>query len=80
MRIVDLLAKESILLGQKPGSKDEAIDLLIDLQMRGGKIADRETYKQGIIMREKMSSTAVGEGIAIPHAPPAAVPSRSASE
>ena len=73
MRIVDLLAKESILLGQKPGSKDEAIDLLINLQMRGGKIADRETYKQGIIMREKMSSTAVGEGIAIPHAKSAAV-------
>lgn len=68
MRITDLLNKESILLNGSPKSKSEAIDLLIDLQMRGGKIDDREIYKKGILAREEISSTAVGEGIAIPHA------------
>ena len=73
MRIVDLLNKESILLGASPKSKSEAIDILVDLQVKGGNIADREEYKKGILAREAMSSTAVGEGIAIPHAKSEAV-------
>ena len=73
MRIVDLLSKESILLGGTPQNKSEAIDMLIGLQVKGGKIADREAYKKGILAREEMSSTAVGEGIAIPHAKSEAV-------
>lgn len=47
--------------------------MLVDLQVKGGKITDRETYKQGILAREENGSTAVGEGIAIPHAKNAAV-------
>ncbi len=73
MRIVDLLNKESILLGGSPKTKSEAIDMLVDLQVKGGKIADEKEYKKGILARESMSSTAVGEGIAIPHAKSAAV-------
>lgn len=73
MRIVDLLNRESILLGASPKSKSEAIDMLVDLQVKGGNIADREEYKKGILAREAMSSTAVGEGIAIPHAKSKAV-------
>lgn len=73
MRITDLLNKESIMLNAAPKNKAEAIDLLVDLQVKGGKIADKQAYKQGILAREAMSSTAVGEGIAIPHAKSTAV-------
>ncbi len=73
MRIVDLLSKESIKLNAAPKSKPEAIDMLIDLQVKGGKIADKEAYKAGILAREEKGSTAVGEGIAIPHAKSEAV-------
>lgn len=59
---------ESIKLNASPKTKQEAIEELIDLQVKGGKIADREAYKEGILAREAMSTTAVGEGIAIPHA------------
>ena len=59
MRIVDLLSKDSILLNASPKNKAEAIDLLVDLQVKGGKITDRETYKQGILAREENGSTAV---------------------
>lgn len=68
MRIVDLLKKESIQLNAAPKSKSEAIDMLVDLQVKGGNISDREEYKKGIVAREEHGSTAVGEGIAIPHA------------
>ena len=73
MRITDLLNKESILLGGAPKSKNEAIDMLVELQVKGGNIADKEEYKKGILAREEKGSTAVGEGIAIPHAKSVAV-------
>ena len=52
MRIVDLLNKESILLNASPASKQEAIDMLVDLQVNGGRIADKEAYKKGILASE----------------------------
>lgn len=73
MRIIDLLSKESILLNASPKDKSEAVDMLVELQVKGGKISDREEYKKGILAREEHGSTAVGEGIAIPHAKNAAV-------
>ena len=73
MRIVDLLSKKSIKLNAAPKSKPEAIDMLIDLQVKGGNISDKEAYKKGILAREEKGSTAVGEGIAIPHAKSEAV-------
>lgn len=73
MRITDLLKKESILLNAAPKDKSEAIDMLVGLQAKSGRIKDIEAYKKGILAREEMSSTAVGEGIAIPHAKSEAV-------
>lgn len=68
MKISELLKKEGIALGKQPTSKEEAIDILVDLHERSGNISDREEYKRGIWERERQSSTAIGEGIAIPHA------------
>ena len=73
MRITELLKKESIELGVKVSSKEEAIDTLIGLMAAGGRLNDRVGYKEGILAREALGSTAVGEGIAIPHAKVAAV-------
>ncbi len=68
MRIVDLLNKDSIMLDASPKNKAEAIDMLVELQIRSGKIADKDEYKKGILAREEQGSTAIGEGIAISHA------------
>ncbi len=68
MCIVDLLNKDSIMLDASPKNKAEAIDMLVELQIKSGKIADKDEYKKGILAREEQGSTAVGEGIAIPHA------------
>ena len=77
MRIIDLLSKQSITLGATPKNKSEAIDLLVELQVKGGKIKDKDMYKKGILAREELGSTAVGDGIAIPHAKSTAVSSPS---
>ena len=42
--------------------------MLVELQVKGGNIVDKDEYKKGILAREEKGSTAVGEGIAIPHA------------
>ena len=68
MRITELLKKQSIELGVKAASKEEAIDRLIALMDAGGRLNDRAGYKEGILARESLGSTAIGEGIAIPHA------------
>ena len=73
MRITELLKKESIQLGVALGSKEEAIDTLVGLMDAGGRILDRAGYKEGILAREGLGSTAIGDGIAIPHAKVAAV-------
>ena len=68
MRITELLKSESIELGVKVLGKEEAIDRLVSLMDAGGRLKDTAGYKEGILAREALGSTAIGEGIAIPHA------------
>ena len=68
MRIVDLLAPEAIELGVSVASKPDAIEKLISLHDGAGNLADVETYRQAILAREAGGTTAIGEGMAIPHA------------
>ncbi|MCI9047776.1 MAG: PTS transporter subunit EIIA [Hungatella sp.] len=73
MRITELLKRESIELGAALTSKEDAINRLTGLMEAGGRLYDRAGYKEGILAREAQGSTAVGDGIAIPHAKVAAV-------
>lgn len=73
MRITELLKEESIELAVSLDSKEEAIDRLTGLMEKGGRLLDRAGYKEGILAREAQGSTAVGDGIAIPHAKVGAV-------
>ena len=41
--------------------------VMADLMEKSGKISDKNAYVEGLIKREEESTTAVGEGIAIPH-------------
>ena len=68
MKIADLLAKESIDLQAKVGSKGEALEHLVALMAKSGKLADEAEYKRCVVAREEEGSTGIGEGIAIPHA------------
>ena len=73
MRIVDLICEESVRLGVDLNDKASAIEMLVDLQMKSGCIKDKALYKEAILARENISSTAVGDGIAVPHAKSEAV-------
>ena len=67
MRIRDLLSAESIELQGKVTGKQEALDAMVDLMAKSGKINDIDVYRKGVYAREEESTTGIGEGIAIPH-------------
>lgn len=50
------------------GARDDAIDVLIDLLSKEGKLLDRKAFRAAIIHREQLVSTGIGMGVALPHA------------
>ncbi len=73
MRITDLLKKQGIEIGASVKDKPDAIEKLVALHEKCGNLKDRKAYKEGILKREEMGTTAIGMEIAIPHAKSEAV-------
>lgn len=67
MRITELLDKRSVSLSGAPKNKSEALDQVVELMVKSGKINDKEAYRKQVYAREEESTTGIGEGIAIPH-------------
>lgn len=67
MRITDLLSVESICLNGRAENKKDALDQMVDLMAKSGRVRDVEKYRKGVYVREEESTTGIGEGIAIPH-------------
>lgn len=68
MRIIDLISKDSVKLNLVSQDKSNVIDELVDLVDNSGNLNDSDEYKEAILAREELSTTAIGEGVAIPHA------------
>jgi PTS system fructose-specific IIC component len=73
MKIVDLLHKQGINLNFNPSTKEQCINELVDLMNKTGNLNNKEEYKKAILAREELSTTGIGEGIAIPHGKTSAV-------
>lgn len=73
MKIVDLLHKQGINLNFNPSTKEQCINQLVDLMDTTGNLNDKEEYKKAILAREELSTTGIGDGIAIPHGKTSAV-------
>lgn len=67
MKIRELLAVESIELNGCAADKRDAIEQMVALMAKSGKINDVEKYRAGVFAREEEGTTGIGEGIAIPH-------------
>lgn len=63
-----LFDANTICLGVKAKTKDEAIAEMIDLLEKDQILNDRAAYTEAIYAREALSTTGIGFGIAIPHA------------
>jgi fructose-specific phosphotransferase system IIA component len=67
MKITDIL-NENVVRVNLPGvSKAEIIDAMIALAASPDKVLDKEKMREAVLEREKIMSTGVGSGFAIPH-------------
>ena len=68
MKVIDLLKENAIALNFSAGSKEQLYDKLIGLHSGAGNLKDKEQYKSDIFKRDEEGPTAIGDGVAIPHA------------
>lgn len=73
MKIIELFDESTMDLNLQGTTKDEIIDEMIEVLDQGGVLEDKEEYKKAVYEREKISSTGLGFGMAIPHAKTLAV-------
>ena len=73
MKIQDLLRKDVMLLDLQATEKTAVIEEMIQSLIKHGYVTDFETFKEGILAREALTSTGLGEGIAMPHSKNSAV-------
>lgn len=65
--ISDYLDKELVLF-LNVETRDEALSLLVDALAKRGKLRDKPAFQHAILEREKIVSTGIGLGVALPHA------------
>lgn len=73
MTIQDLLNKKVMILDLQASTKEAAIDEMIQCLVDHGVVNDFATFKKGIMAREALTSTGLGDGIAMPHSKNTAV-------
>ena len=67
MKITEVLEEQLVETNLPGTTKEEVINAMIDLVAKSTKVLDREKVRQAIFEREKIMSTGVGNGFAIPH-------------
>lgn len=73
MHITSLLNERNIVLNFEASSKEEALEKLVARVARGPKVLDPKGVQDAVMERERLATTGVGDGLAIPHAKTEAV-------
>ncbi|MBI4179636.1 PTS sugar transporter subunit IIA [bacterium] len=68
MRLLDILSKDCIKADLKGKSRREVIQEMVDLLVKAGRVKDKPKVMEAVMEREKLMSTGIGNGVAIPHA------------
>jgi len=67
MNVSDILNKKRIITEFKSTSKEDVINEMIDALKDNESVIDLEKVRQVVLEREKIMSTGIGNGFAIPH-------------
>ena len=67
MKILDIMTEKSIIQDLKGRTKKEVLEELIDALLECKPQMDRERLLSVLLERERLGSTGIGDGIAIPH-------------
>ena len=74
MHLIDLLAPARVVAGASVSSKKKLLDLLAGLLAEGGDPALERLVFDSLCGRERLGSTGLGHGVAIPHGRTAGLP------
>ncbi len=67
MKITDVLEEQFVRTNLPGSTKEEIINSMINLVANSKNVIDKDKVRQAIFEREKIMSTGVGNGFAIPH-------------
>lgn len=67
MKITEILSEKVIVTNLPGTTKTEILNAMIDLAAKSDRVLDKERMRSAIFEREKIMSTGVGSGFAIPH-------------
>lgn len=68
MNVLDILEEKCVALDVDISGKSELVSKLVDVLEAAGVVTDREEVVRRVLDREKLMSTGIGGGVAIPHA------------
>jgi len=68
MRILDFLSPNAVLTELSATTKKGVLEELVGLLVKDGKVKNAAMTVDVLVEREKLGSTGIGQGIAIPHA------------
>jgi len=74
MKVLEFLEETNICLDLKSPSKEEAIRELVGFLETSSKIKNTDAVVTSLMDREKLGSTGIGQGVAIPHGKSDATP------
>lgn len=66
--IIEIIDPKSIAVGLKATDKENLLIQMMDLVCQSGKVTNKEKAFAEILQRERIMSTGIGKGIALPHA------------
>ncbi len=67
MKISDILTEDFVVVGLDVSSKEDAINALVDLIARSDKVKNVNKVREAVFERERIMTTGVGKGFAVPH-------------
>ncbi len=67
MKISDILTEDFVIVGLDVSSKEDAINALVDLIAKSDKVINVNKVREAVFEREKIMTTGVGKGFAVPH-------------
>lgn len=68
MKISDFIQRESVLIGLKSRTPESVISEIVDHIYKARKIKNKKEVLESLLKRERLGSTGIGNGVAIPHA------------
>jgi fructose-specific phosphotransferase system IIA component len=68
MKLEEILAINAIEVNAEVKNKSELLIKMINLADKSGKVSNKDEALKDILEREKLMSTGIGKGIALPHA------------